>query len=74
MSPSSTAHGGQYGTKHVTFEQLSHVAFMVDKIWGDKLEPQLVDRSVLNASTARYCNQRHHQQQCADADHADGLH
>ena len=32
MSPSSTAHGGQYDIKYVTFEYLLHAAFVADKI------------------------------------------
>ena len=38
-SPSSTVDGGQYDTKYVTFELLSHAAFMADKNWGFTLEP-----------------------------------
>ena len=34
MSPSSTVHGGQHGTKYVTFELLLHAAFVADEIWG----------------------------------------
>lgn len=39
MPPSSTVHGGQYDTKHVTFELLSHAGFVADENWGDMLEP-----------------------------------
>ena len=39
MSPSSTDHGGQHGTKYVTFESLLHAAFVADEIWGFMLEP-----------------------------------
>ena len=40
MPPSSTAvHGGQHGTKNVTFELLLPAAFVADEIWGFMLEP-----------------------------------
>ena len=39
MSPSFTAHGGQYDTEYVTFELLLHAAFVADEIWGDMLTP-----------------------------------
>ena len=38
-SPSSTVYGGQHDTKYVTFELLTHAAFVSDKIWGFTLEP-----------------------------------
>ena len=38
-SPSSTVHGGQHDTKHVTFEFLMHAAFVADEIWDFMLEP-----------------------------------
>ena len=34
MSPPSTVHGGQYDTKYVTVELMSHAAFVADEIWG----------------------------------------
>ena len=39
MSLSSTVHGGQHDTKHVTFELPLHAAFVADEIWGYILEP-----------------------------------
>ena len=52
MSPSSTVHDGQYDgqydTKYVTFEQLLHAAFMVDRIWVDKLEPVRTPETSIN--------------------------
>ena len=34
MSASSTVHGGQRDTEHITFELLMHAAFVADEIWG----------------------------------------
>ena len=34
MPPSSTVHGGQHDTKHVTFELLLRAAFVAHEIWG----------------------------------------
>ena len=47
MSP-STAHGGEYDAKYVTFELLLivHAAFVADEIWGLCLKP-LVQIQVL---------------------------
>ena len=39
MSASSTVHGGQRDTKHITFELLMHAAFVADEIWDFMLEP-----------------------------------
>ena len=39
---SSTVHGGQHDTTHVTFELLMHAAFVADKNWGFMLEPARV--------------------------------
>ena len=39
MSPSSTVHGDQHGTKYVAFELLLHAAFVADEIWRVMLEP-----------------------------------
>ena len=39
MSPSSTAHGAQYDTGCMTFELLSHAAFVAVEIRSDVLEP-----------------------------------
>ena len=39
MSPSFTVHGGQHDTKYVTFELLTHAAFVADEIWGFMREP-----------------------------------
>ena len=39
MSLSSIVHGGQHDTKYVTFELLSHAAFVADAIWGGMLKP-----------------------------------
>ena len=36
---SSTVHGGQHDTTHVTFELLMHAAFVADKNWGFMPEP-----------------------------------
>ena len=33
MSPSSTVHGGQHGTKYVTFELVMRAAFVADEFW-----------------------------------------
>lgn len=35
----TAVHSGQYGSKHVTFELLSHVAFVADDISNDIFEP-----------------------------------
>ena len=45
MSPSSTVHGGQHGTKYVTFELLLHAAFVADEIWGFMLEQARVSKT-----------------------------
>ena len=38
-SPPSTVYGGQHDTKYVTFELLTHAAFVADEIWGFIPEP-----------------------------------
>ena len=39
MSPSSTVHGGQHGTKYAAVELLLRAAFVADENWGFTLEP-----------------------------------
>ena len=51
MSPSSTVHGGQHGTKYVTFELLLHAAFVADEIWGFMLEPARIYVEVSTKTT-----------------------
>ena len=66
MPPSSTVHGGQHDPNYVTFELLTHAAFVADEIWGFMSEPTRITTKVIfeeritadkfSRNKRQYCN------------------